>query len=75
MAVDQGVSLAQYEVGILYSLGQGVPLDNVSEYMWMSLASGGMERGSDRAREMGSTRDRLRKARRVQTDERTACAI
>jgi TPR repeat protein len=49
MAADQGLPLAQQEVGMMYSLwGQGVPHDDVQAYMWMTLASHGMNIGKSR---------------------------
>ena len=47
-SADQGNAFAQQALGALYSLGQGVPEDKVSAYMWMTLASGGMQAGSSR---------------------------
>jgi hypothetical protein len=37
----KGVAYAQYEVGMLYSLGQGVPKDYILAYMWFNLAAAG----------------------------------
>ena len=52
MAAEQGLPLAQQEVGVMYSLsGQGVPHDDVLAYMWMTLASRGVQ--------IGSLRDKL----------------
>jgi hypothetical protein len=39
-AADQNYPYAQEALGGLYLLGQGVPQDKVSAYMWMTLASG-----------------------------------
>ncbi len=38
MAAEQGYAAAQYELGIGYENGQGVPLDYVRAYMWQLLA-------------------------------------
>lgn len=35
---EQGDATAQYVVGMLYALGEGVPIDLVRSYMWESLA-------------------------------------
>jgi len=38
MAAEQGVAQAQYNLGVMYYNGEGVPVNNVKAYMWLSLA-------------------------------------
>jgi TPR repeat protein len=45
-AADQGDALAQYRLGLMDSLGHGVPQNKVSAYMWMSLATGRVNKGT-----------------------------
>lgn len=40
-AAEKGDARAQYQLGIMYSNGQGVSPDNVEAYMWLDLASQG----------------------------------
>ena len=35
---EQGYAGAQYNLGVMYMNGQGVPQDNVQAYVWISLA-------------------------------------
>ena len=39
LAADSGNATAQYNLGILYAKGEGVPLDNVLAHMWINLAA------------------------------------
>jgi TPR repeat protein len=45
---DQGGTQAQYNLGLMYSKGKGVPQDYVSAHMWFSLAAA---RGDQNAKE------------------------
>ncbi len=36
---EQGNASAQYNLGVMYALGQGVPRDNVQAYMWFDLSA------------------------------------
>jgi TPR repeat protein len=38
-AADQGLALAQFNVGFGYASGQGVPQDYVMAHMWFSLSA------------------------------------
>jgi uncharacterized protein len=38
-AADQGLPLAQFVLGGMYVLGQGVPEDAVRAYVWLSLSA------------------------------------
>jgi TPR repeat protein len=37
-SADQGLPAAQYMLGAMYGLGQGVPLDLVRSHMWLNLS-------------------------------------
>ena len=37
-AADQGFSVAQFQLGLLYEYGHGVPQDDVQAHMWFNLA-------------------------------------
>tara|TARA_B100000886_G_scaffold292722_1_gene218651 strand:+ start:732 stop:1112 length:381 start_codon:yes stop_codon:yes gene_type:complete len=68
LAAEQGDSKAQYNLGVMYRDGQGVPQDNVYANMWWSIAaSNGSDIGAgnrDRVvKEM--TKDQIAKARRL----------
>ena len=38
LAADHGLAPAQYNLGVMYGNGQGVPQDYVEAYKWLSLA-------------------------------------
>ena len=38
-AADQGDGYAQYNLGLIYSLGDGVPKDNVQTYSWFIMTA------------------------------------
>ena len=39
LAAEQGYADAQYNLGLMYSRGFGVPQDNVYAHMWWSIAA------------------------------------
>ena len=39
LAADQGNACAQYNLGIMYAKGQGVPQDYVLAHMWFNLSA------------------------------------
>ena len=46
-AAEQGLAKAQYNLGVMYDTGEGVPENNVLAYMWWNLAAfNGNENGS-----------------------------
>jgi len=47
-SADQGYAYSQAALAGLYSLGHGVPQNKALAFMWMTLASRGMEAGSTR---------------------------
>jgi TPR repeat protein len=38
-AADQGNSLSQFTLGVMYNVGQSVPQDYVMAHMWLNLAT------------------------------------
>ncbi len=48
LAAWQGHAGAQNNLGVMYSQGQGVPLDDVLSYMWFNLAASRFPPGKDR---------------------------
>ena len=46
-AAEQGYIDAQINLGIFYSMGQGVSRDYVIAHMWFSLAAAGDKKGAD----------------------------
>jgi uncharacterized protein len=49
-AAEQGDSLAQYSLGLLYDRGQGVPQDIVEANKWLNPATAGAPRRAREAR-------------------------
>ncbi len=49
-AAEQGKARAQYNLGIMYGKGQGVPQDYVQAHMWFNLAASRFPPGEDRDR-------------------------
>ena len=48
LAADQGHAYAQYNLGLKYASGRGVPQDNVTAHMWFNIAgANGDEFGRD----------------------------
>ena len=37
-AAKQGLVIAQFNLGIMYGNGEGIPVNNIKAYMWSSLA-------------------------------------
>jgi TPR repeat protein len=54
-AADQGDMDAQYELGVLYQKGEGVPKDLVLAYMWENLAAA---QGEEEARKLRNALER-----------------
>jgi TPR repeat protein len=40
-AAEQGVAVAQYNLGIFYNMGLGVPQDYAEAYFWLDLVAAG----------------------------------
>ena len=49
-AAEQGDSLAQYQLGILFDRGQGVPQDIIQASKWLNLGTAGAPRYAREAR-------------------------
>jgi uncharacterized protein len=47
-AADQGDSLAQFKLGLIYGQGQGMPQDYVRAHMWFNIAAAGASDASVR---------------------------
>ena len=54
---EAGDATAQYNLGVMYGSGEGVPQDNVEAHMWLHLAAS-RSFGADRERSVG-VRDRV----------------
>ena len=63
---EQGHASAQYNLGVMYALGQGVPRDNVQAYMWFDLSARYLE---------GVERDRMVQIRDVIASDMTPAQI
>ena len=63
---EQGNASAQYNLGVMYALGQGVPRDNVQAYMWFDLSARYLE---------GVERDRMVRIRDVIASDMTPAQI
>ena len=63
---EQGNASAQYNLGVMYALGQGVPRDNVQAYMWFDLSARYLE---------GVERDRMVQIRDVIASDMTPAQI
>ncbi len=47
-AAGQGFARAQYNLGVMYGKGRGVPRDDVQAYMWFTLSASGSSPGKAR---------------------------
>lgn len=48
-AAEQGLAVAQYNLGVMYGRGLGVPQDDVQAHMWFNLAAA---RGNETAEKL-----------------------
>jgi TPR repeat protein len=53
---EKGNASAQFSLGFMYEIGQGVPQDYVQAYMWFNLAAAQGTRGAAEWRERLATR-------------------
>ena len=58
-AADQGAADAQYNLGVMYGNGQGVPQDDVEAHKWSNLAASRVT--GDEQKEYAEARDLLAK--------------
>ena len=63
---EQSNASAQYNLGVMYALGQGVPRDNVQAYMWFDLSARYLE---------GVERDRMVQIRDVIASDMTPAQL
>ena len=47
-AAEQGMAVAQYNLGVMYDNGRGVPQDDAHAYMWFKLAASRFPPGEHR---------------------------
>jgi len=52
-AADQGYTIAQYNLGLMYEAGEGVQQDIVTAYMWLDLATSKASTGNREGRVPG----------------------
>ncbi len=72
-AAERGHHIAQYNLGLMYATGIGVPEDHVQAYKWLVLASAGTPDAKDLDRVKRKMTKRLRKRlRRNMTEEQLA---
>ncbi len=72
-AAEQGDAEAQYNLGLMYATGIGVPEDHVQAYKWLVLASVGTPDAKNLDRVKWKMAERLRKRlRRNMTEEQLA---
>lgn len=65
---DQGYANAQFNLGLMYANGRGVPQDHVLAHMWFSLAGVGGLESSAKARDLTAklmTREQIAEAQRL----------
>jgi TPR repeat protein len=60
-AADQGEPHAQYNLGILFATGEAGPVDHVSAYVWLSLATAQFPVADARRRTALTSRDLIAK--------------
>ncbi len=51
-AAEQGHAVAQYDLGVMYETGEGVPEDDIQAYAWISLASAQGVENAKKVKEM-----------------------
>ena len=68
LAADQGVAVAQYNLGVRYAVGTGVPQDDVMAYMWWNLAAAqgnAVAKGNKERVEKKMTRQQIAEGQRL----------
>ena len=66
LAADQGLALAQVNLGVRYENGRGVPQDHILAYMWLNLGA---------SRQTGKAREDAVKNRDIAADQLTPAAL
>ena len=54
LAAEQGKASAQFNLGLMYALGQSVPQDYVYAHMWINVAGSQGNKGAAKARELAA---------------------
>jgi TPR repeat protein len=65
---EQGDAAAQYNLGVMYGKGQGVPRDDVLAYMWFNLAAAQGDPNGKGLRDLvakSMTREQIAEAQRM----------
>ena len=71
LAAEQGHRVAQFNLGVLYFNGEGVPQDYMLAYMWFKFAAANGDVEAIRARDFTSTKmtiDQIAEAQRLARD-------
>ena len=55
MAAEQGYAEAQFNLGVAYGKGEGIPQDYVTAHMWLNLAAATGNEDARKAREIVAT--------------------
>ncbi len=66
---EQGVAVAQYTLGIMYSVGHGVPQDSAHAHIWFNLAASRYPPGKDRDNAVNNRNDVAKKMTQAQISE------
>jgi TPR repeat protein len=72
-AADQGYAFAQYNLGLCYWKGEGVPQDDLEAYVWLSLAAAQGHEISSQARDDAA--ERMSRAEIVEGQRRAAAFV
>ena len=65
---EQGLAFAQYNLGLMYATGEGVPKDNLLAYMWWNIAGAN---GYDVEKNMGIITGKMSQADIAKAQELT----
>lgn len=66
MAAGQGDANAQFDLGIMYSKGEGIPENDVKAYVWFSIAAAQNNQSARKMKEMIAKRMTRSQIARVQ---------
>jgi TPR repeat protein len=72
LAAAQRYAGAQYNIGVLYDHGKGVPKDTVQAYMWYDLAASNGDEGGKKNRDLIAkemTPEQIAEAKRLAKEE------
>ena len=71
LAANRGYPTAQFDLGVFYSKGEGVPQDDLLAYMWFDLAAAQGDADAVKARDFTSARmtsNQIAEAQRLARD-------